>query len=71
MLSTLRWESSLNNGRGIACIEIEHVEMFARAFPGRRPGRTHGKSGDRERLECPGEPGVNFDRDCGWDTKYG
>jgi hypothetical protein len=36
--------------------EIEHAEMFARAFPGRRPGRP-GKPGEPERPEQPGEPG--------------
>jgi hypothetical protein len=37
--------------------EIEHAEMFARASPGRRPGRKPGKPGDPERPERPGEPG--------------
>jgi hypothetical protein len=37
--------------------EIEHAEMFARAFLGRRPGRRPGKPGDPERKERPGEPG--------------
>lgn len=61
----------MSKGCGMACIEIEHAEMFARAFPGRRPGRRPGKPVDHELLERPGEPGVDLDRDCGWDTKHG
>jgi len=45
--------------------------MFARAFLGRRTGKSPGKPGDHERLEYPGEPGVGLDKDCGWDTKHG
>ncbi|KAH8745228.1 hypothetical protein BGZ57DRAFT_264303 [Hyaloscypha finlandica] len=37
--------------------EIEHAEMLARAFLGRRPGRKPGKPGDPERPERPGERG--------------
>jgi hypothetical protein len=37
--------------------EIEHAEMFARAFPGGQPGRRPGKPGDPERPERPDEPG--------------
>ncbi|PMD62311.1 uncharacterized protein K444DRAFT_610387 [Hyaloscypha bicolor E] len=37
--------------------EIEHAEMFARAFPGRRPGGRPGKPGDPEHSGRPGEPG--------------
>jgi hypothetical protein len=60
----------MSKGRGIAYIEIEYAEIFARAFPGRRPRRRPGKPGDHERLERPGEPGVDLDRDCGLDTKH-
>lgn len=60
----------MSKGRGMACIEIEHAEMFARAFPGRRRGRRPGKFGDPERPERPGEPGVDLDRDCKLDTKH-
>jgi len=38
----------MSKGRGMACIEIEHAEMFARAFAGRRPGRRPGKPGDHD-----------------------
>ncbi|PVH69397.1 hypothetical protein DL98DRAFT_661707 [Cadophora sp. DSE1049] len=46
LTSTMEHMHPMSKGRRMACIEIEHAEMFARTFLGRRPGRRPGKPGD-------------------------